>query len=160
MENKKEEVHSLLNKMVDFFDCFNDFIQTHEKTINQYLLECGYMSIYDKNLMISEYHVIDCIGKNRLPNATLISKELNMTKGAISKITAKLISKGLIKADRLENNKKEVYYTLTSQGKDAFEVHEKIHELNNRKLQGIFEKYNSDELGTIGKFLDDLLNGL
>jgi DNA-binding MarR family transcriptional regulator len=160
MENEKVEVHSLLSKLADLFDCLNNFMQMHEDNLNQYLLECGCKNLYDKNLIISEYHVIECIGKNRLPNATLISKELNMTRGAISKITAKLLSKGLIKADHLENNKKEVYYTLTPQGKDAFNIHEKIHELADGNLQEILGKYNSDELGTISRFLDDLLAGL
>jgi DNA-binding MarR family transcriptional regulator len=157
MGEKKKETHLLVNKMVDFFDYFGDFAQTHEKALNQYLLQCGYEGTYDKGIKLSEYHVIDCIGRSRMPNATLISKELNMTRGAISKITAKLISKGLIKADHLQNNKKEVYYTLTFQGKDAFEVHEKIHELDNKKLKAMFEKYNPDELGTIARFLDDIL---
>lgn len=155
MEKEKEE--ALANKMVNFFDYFGDFAQTHEKSLNQYLLECGYKGTYDRGIKLSEYHVIDCIGKNRLPNATLISKELNMTRGAISKITAKLISKGLIKADHLQNNKKEIYYTLTSQGKDAFEVHKTIHELDNKKIKAMFEKYSPDELNTIAKFIDDIL---
>lgn len=155
MEKEKEK--ALTNKMVSFFDYFGDFAQTHEKALNQYLLECGYKGTYDKGIKLSEYHVIDCIGRNRLPNATFISKELNMTKGAISKITAKLISNGLIKADHLQNNKKEIYYALTPQGKDAFEVHEKVHELDNKKIKAMFEKYSSDELNTVTRFLDDIL---
>lgn len=154
---EEEKAYSLVKKMMDLYVYFSDSEQAHEKALNQYLFECGYKGTYDKGIRLSEYHVIDCIGRNRLPNATLISKEMNMTMGAISKITAKLISNGLIKADHLQNNKKEVYYTLTPQGKDAFEVHEKIHALNNTRLKDMFEKYGPDELNTIARFIDDIL---
>ncbi len=154
----KTEIKLLLNKMASLFDYTKDLVETHEKSLKDLLIQYDYKNIYDKNLMISEFHVIDCIGKNRLLNATFISKELDMTKGAISKITAKLLEKGLIKANRLENNKKEIYYTLTAQGREAFEIHEKLHEKENEKLLAIFDKYNKEELNTISKFLDDLLN--
>ncbi len=157
---RQTEINMLLNRMAVLFDFFNDYVQVHEKTLKDYLIKYGYKNIYDKNLMISEYHVIDCIGKNPLPNATFISKELHLTKGAISKITAKLLTKGLIKADHLENNKKEIYYTLTSQGKEVYEFHEKVHDLGNKKMEDIFNKYNKQELNTISRFLDDLLNEL
>jgi DNA-binding MarR family transcriptional regulator len=153
---EKEKARSLVNKMADLFDYFSSK-QAHEDELNQYLHKCGYKGTYDKGIKLSEYHVIDCIGRNRFPNATFISKEMNMTMGAISKITAKLISNGLIKADHLQNNKKEVYYALSPQGKDAFEVHEKIHTLNNNKLKDIFDKYGPDELNTIERFIDDIL---
>lgn len=156
----KTEIKLLLNKMASLFDYTKDLVETHEKSLKDLLIQYDYKNIYDKNLLISEFHVIDCIGKNRLPNATFISKELDMTKGAISKITAKLLEKSLVKANRLENNKKEIYYTLTAQGREAFEIHEKLHEKENEKLLAIFNKYSKEELSTISKFLDDLLNGL
>lgn len=156
----KTEIKLLLNKMASLFDYTKDFVETHEKSLKDLLIQYDYKNIYDKNLMISEFHVIDCIGKNQLPNATFISKELDMTKGAISKITAKLLEKSLIKANRLENNKKEIYYTLTAQGREAFEIHEKLHEKENEKLLAIFNKYSKEELSTISNFLDDLLNEL
>lgn len=156
----KTEINILLNKMVAVFDFFNDYIQIHEKTLNDYLIKYGGKMIFDKTLMVSEYHVIDCIGKNQLPNATFIATELNLTKGAISKITAKLLAKDLIKANRLENNKKEIYYTLTTSGKEVFAFHKKVHDLENKKLVDIFDKYNQEELNTISRFLDDILHEL
>ena len=159
-ESQQWEIKVLLNKMAILFDCSKDFMQLHEKAMNQLVAEWGYRNLYNKELTISEYHVIDCIGKNHLPNVTFIAKQLDMTKGAISKITAKLISKGLINADHLDNNKKEIYYILTPQGKDAYKVHEKVHDAENEKLVNIFKMYNEEELKTIRKFLDDFLRVL
>lgn len=154
----KLEVNILLNKMTNLFDTINGSIQDHEKSFNEMMIENGYKNKEIKNLLLSEIHVIDCIGKNRLSNTTFISGQLNMTKGAISKITVKLLDKGLIEVNRLENNKKERYYTLTASGKEIFNIHEKLHEIENKKLADLLYKYNNKELNTINNFIDDLLN--
>jgi DNA-binding MarR family transcriptional regulator len=160
MGKEKEEIRLLVNKVVDLFDYSGDYTQAHERDLNQFLLESGYAKARDVGIKLSEYHVIDCIGRNRLPNATFISKEMGMSKGAISKITAKLASKGLIRAEHLQSNRKEIYYALTSKGRDAFEVHEKIHARGNAKLSAMFEKYDPDALRAISRFLDDILAAL
>lgn len=160
MENEKAEINILINKMAALCEYLNDYLQIHEKDLNKFLIEQGYKSLYDKKLIISEYHVIDCIGKNHLPNVTFISKKLDMTKGAISKITTKLLVKGLIKENRLTGNKKEIYYTLTSLGRTAYEIHEKFHDMENEKFINVLEKYTEKELRTINSFADDFLNEL
>lgn len=157
-ESGNSEVELLLNKMTVLFDTINSSIQDHEKSLKKMMEENGYKNNEIKNLLLSEIHVIDCIGKNRLCNATFISKQLNMTKGAISKITGKLLDKGLIEINRLENNKKERYYTLTASGKEIFRIHEKLHEMENKKMADLFNQYNKEELNTIHNFIDNLLN--
>ena len=57
----------------------------------------------------SETHCIDNIGRLELPNVTKIAEQMQMTRGAISKMTKKLLAKGLIEKYTLETNKKEVY---------------------------------------------------
>ncbi|APF27049.1 marR family protein [Clostridium sporogenes] len=51
--------------------------------------------------------------KKQLSNATFISKELNITKAAISKIITKLLDKRLIKRNRLENKNISHHENLT-----------------------------------------------
>ena len=116
------EITVIINKLVAFFDLIDDYAESHEKSFTDLLSKYDrhdYKFILTKSLLLSEIHVIDCIGKHQLPNSTFIAKELSMTKGAISKITAKLLEKELIKANHLEENKKEIYYTLTTQGKKS-----------------------------------------
>jgi len=160
MDTGKTEIKIVINKIVTIIDLLNNFQSDHKKLLQALLVENNYNDIYNKNLMLSEYHVIDCIGKNQLPNATFIAKQLNMTKGAISKITTKLLEKNLIKGDQLENNKKETYYTLTIQGKKAFEIHEKLHNIENQKFVKVLSKYDKEKLNTINSFLDDLIHEL
>ena len=73
----------------------------------------------------SETHCIDYIGRLELPNVTKIAEHMGMTRGAISKMTKKLLAKGLIEKYTLESNKKEVYFKCkTSQtlGKKGYGV--------------------------------------
>lgn len=158
--HNKSEITFFVNKMVALLDHFAEFPEKHEKALRDLMIQTDYQTLYNKNLMLSEVHVIDCIGKNQLPNATFIAEQLDMTKGAISKITAKLLEKGMIKGDRLENNKKEVYYTLTAQGRKVFEIHEKLHDIENEKLIAMLSNYDQEQFKTIQRFLDDLLTFL
>lgn len=155
----KKEVNIGIKKLICLIDNFGDYSQNHEKYLEELSIP-DYEILLSKRLTISEIHVIDCIGKNRLPNAKFIVKELGLTKGAISKITAKLLDKGFIKGSRFEDNKKEIYFTLTIQGKEIFEAHKKIHDIENEKIKTILEQYKKDELQIINNFLDDLLNKL
>ncbi|MDQ7097072.1 MarR family transcriptional regulator [Desulfosporosinus sp. PR] len=157
------EITVIINKLVSFFDLINDYAESHEKSFTDLLSQSDkhdYKFILTKNLMLSEIHVIDCIGKRQLPNATFIAKELSMTKGAISKITSKLLEKELIKANHLEDNRKEIYYTLTAPGKKIYEIHKQLHDLENERIIAILTQYGKDELQVIGNFLDDLLTKL
>ncbi len=151
-------INSMINKMSYLFDNMNHLYEIHEKSLNQHLSEHHHKFLQNKRLVFSEFHVIDCIGKNHLPNTTFIAKELDMTKGAISKITSKLLKKDLITANHLENNKREIYYTLTGPGKEIFEIHKKLHEMERAKLTAIFNKYPPDQWNTIYSFLEDAIN--
>ncbi|NRT90288.1 MarR family transcriptional regulator [Clostridium beijerinckii] len=159
-ENAKFEMDLTINKLVAAFEHINNSMDSHGDEIKNLLIQYNHKDLYDMGLMLSEVHVIDCIGKNQLINATFISKELNMTKGAISKITSKLLKKELIKGNHLENNKKEIYYTLTTRGKEVFKVHEILHKIESEKFVKILSKYDKEELSIISSFLDDLISEL
>lgn len=159
-ENAKFEIDLTINKLIAAFEHINNSVDSHEDEIKDLLIQYSNKDLYNMGLMLSEVHVIDCIGKNQLTNATFISKELGMTKGAISKITSKLLKKELIKGNHLENNKKEIYYTLTARGKEIFKVHEMLHKIEHEKFVKILSKYDKEGLSIINSFLDDLISGL
>lgn len=159
-ENSKFEIDITINKLVTVFEHISNMMDGHEEEVRNLLLKNDFKDIQNMSLMLSEIHAIDCIGKNQLTNSTFISKELNMTKGAISKITSKLLKKELIKGNHLENNKKEIYYTLTAQGKEVFKIHEILHKDEHEKFVKILREYNKEVLSTINNFLDDLITNL
>ncbi|EPY2281246.1 MarR family transcriptional regulator [Clostridium sporogenes] len=163
------------NKLVELFEkviCFINHLSEVEKDQEKNLIEAILNIKKDKGerekelnkitnndikgISLSEFHVIECIGKNNMSNNIFIAKELNMTKGGISKINSKLLSKDIIKADKNENNKREIYYSLTEKGIALFKLHEHLHKKEQEKLMKILDNYKLEEITTILKFLEDL----
>ena len=103
----------------------------------------------------SEIHCIDAIGRLDLPNVTKIASYLKMTRGAISKITKKQISEGLIESYSLEDNKKEIYFRLTMEGKKLFDEHEQRHEIWEKRDSYFFSKYSPEKLAEICAFFEE-----
>ena len=103
----------------------------------------------------SETHCIDYIGKTELPNVTKIAENMQMTRGAISKMTKKLLAKGLIEKYTLESNKKEVYFRLTDSGMELYQEHEKRHKLWEQRDSKFLERYSKEEIDLITKFMKE-----
>jgi len=101
----------------------------------------------------SETHCIDYIGKTELPNVTKIADNMQMTRGAISKMTKKLLAKGLIEKYTLESNKKEVYFRLTESGIELYKEHDKRHKLWEQRDTKFLERYSPEEIEIIVKFM-------
>lgn len=103
----------------------------------------------------SETHCIDYIGKSELPNVTKIAENMQMTRGAISKMTKKLLAKGLIEKYTLESNKKEVYFRLTDSGMELYKEHEKRHMLWEQRDSQFLKRYSEEEIAIITKFMKE-----
>jgi DNA-binding MarR family transcriptional regulator len=101
----------------------------------------------------SEIHTITAIGDLENPNVTGIAKELKMTRGAISKTTKKLISKGLIEPYEIPENKQKVFFKLTETGKELYREHDKRHkEWEERDLQ-FLNQFSTEQLENISLFM-------
>ncbi|MEW8974199.1 MAG: MarR family transcriptional regulator [Tissierellaceae bacterium] len=109
-----------------------------------------------KKYNLSQVHCIDCIGNLKDTNVTKISEELNMTKGAISKITKKLLSEGLIKQYKKSDNKKEIFFELTDSGWKVYHAHKELHDISEREYMNIFKKFNDNEIEIIIRFLKEM----
>lgn len=101
----------------------------------------------------SETHCIDFIGRLELPNVTKVAEHMGMTRGAISKMTKKLLAKGLIEKYTLETNRKEVYFRLTEQGKLLFEEHDKRHKRWEKRDMEFLSRYSKEDVKTVYRFM-------
>lgn len=108
----------------------------------------------------SEVHCIEAIEKNEEPNVKKIAESLYMTRGAISKLTKKLIKKNLIKTYQKDNNKKEIYFSLTDQGRTIFQIHEKLHKEFLERDKIVFEQMTEDQFQNMLNFLESYSNHL
>ena len=108
------------------------------------------------NLNMNEVHAIDYIGRTEYANVTKITQHLQITKGAVTKITKRLMNSGYVSSYKREDNRKEKYFRLTNEGMDIFIIHEKVHMESVERDQQIFELFNEDEKDVIARFLDIL----
>ncbi len=101
----------------------------------------------------SETHCIDYIGRLELPNVTKVAEHMGMTRGAISKMTKKLLAKGLIEKYTLETNRKEIYFRLTEEGRLLFEEHAKRHRLWEKRDMNFLSRYSAEEMRMVHRFM-------
>jgi len=108
------------------------------------------------DLSLAEVHCIDWIGMIDHPNVTKISEKMGLTRGGISRISKKLLGKGLIESYQEPDNNKEIYYQLTESGKIVYDEHKKIHNKAQQKWLAFFEHYSDDEQAAILRFFTEI----
>jgi DNA-binding MarR family transcriptional regulator len=101
-----------------------------------------------------EVHCIEYIGRNVDSNVTKLAESFYVTRGAISKITKKLIKKGLIESYQKPDNKKEIYFRLTEQGKGISRLHEELHKEFQERDKAVFEQVTEEQFDSMLGFVE------
>ena len=102
----------------------------------------------------SEVHCIDYIGRNADSNVTKLAESFYVTRGAISKISKKLIKRGLIESYQRADNKKEIYFRLTERGKAIYQIHEELHKEYQQRDKAVFEHITDEQFDTMLSFVN------
>lgn len=102
---------------------------------------------------LNELEVIEHIGKITDPNVTKLANASYMTRGAISKLTKKLIVRGIINTYQSEENKKEIYFQLTPIGQKIRNRHEQLHQKWVQRDAAVFENMSKEEFDTVFRFI-------
>ena len=142
--NKEEQV------IMGFRDLFNKIAWLNKFKMEDSLK--GYKS--------SEVHCIEYIGRNVGSNATKLAESFYMTRGAISKMTKKLIKKGIIESYQKSDNKKEIYFRLTEQGKVIYNVHEELHKEFQERDKAVFEQVTEEQFDSMLSFVEKYIRHL
>ena len=108
-----------------------------------------------KDYKSSEVHCIEYIGKNVDSNVTKLAESFYMTRGAISKLTKKLIKKGIIESYQKPDNKKEIYFRLTSQGKVIYNIHEELHKEFQERDKAVFDQVTEEQFDMMLSFVEN-----
>lgn len=108
----------------------------------------------------SEVHCIEYLGKNADSNVTRLAESFYMTTGAISKLTKKLIKKGVIESYKKPDNKKEIYFRLTKEGQKIFNVHEELHKEFQERDKSVFDQMTKEQYDSMISFMDSYSNHL
>ncbi|MGE7759660.1 MarR family transcriptional regulator [Peribacillus sp. NPDC097895] len=129
--------------MSELMDLCNEIIWINkpelESTLNGYTL--------------NEIELIENIALIASANVTKLAAASYMTRGAISKLTKKLIAKNIIESYQDAKNKKEIYFRLTTKGQKVNNVHQELHRSFLDRDKEIFKNMTDDEFDTIFRFI-------
>lgn len=101
----------------------------------------------------SEIHTISAIGDLDEPNVTNIANHMNVTRGAISKITKKLLTQNLIETYQQDGNKQKIFFRLTESGQFLYKEHEKRHNLWLKRDNAFIEQFDKKDVKQVEKFM-------
>lgn len=136
--NKEEQV------IMGFRDLLNKIV-----SLNKFKMEDSL-----KGYKSSEVHCIEYIGRNVDSNVTKLAESFYMTRGAISKLTKKLIKKGIIESYQKPDNKKEIYFRLTEQGKVIYIIHDELHKEFQERDKAVFEQVTEKQFDIMLNFVE------
>ena len=103
----------------------------------------------------SEIHTIAAIGNLEEPNVTQIANHMNVTRGAISKITKKLLEQDLIESYQQNGNKQKIFFRLTKSGQFLYDEHEKRHKLWLKRDDDFIKQFNPETLEQVEWFMKE-----
>ncbi|PGK36839.1 MarR family transcriptional regulator [Bacillus anthracis] len=136
--NKEEQV------MNGFRELYNKLVWLNKDKMEEGL----------KGFKSSEVHCIEYIENNADSNVTQLAEAFYVTRGAISRMTKKLMKKGLIESYQKSENKKEIYFKLTEQGKEIYKIHEDLHKEFQERDKVVFEQVTEEEFDSIISFVE------
>jgi len=136
--NKEEQV------ILGFRDILNKIVWLNKPKMEESL----------KGHKSSEVHCIEFIGKNADSNVTKLAESFFMTRSAISKITKKLLEKGLIESYQKPENKKEIYFRLTEEGMAINKIHDDLHKEFRERDKAVFEQITEEQFDSILCFVE------
>lgn len=113
-----------------------------------------------KEYKSSEVHCMEYIDRNTDSNVTKLAEAFFMTRSATSKITKKLIEKGFVESYQKPDNKKEIYFRLTREGKEVSKIHDELHKEFQDRDKVVFEDVTKEEFDTIINFVEKYRNHL
>lgn len=156
MPNRKEKLRNLISSLEELSYHIADQEEKNIDILKNIISEqCGVRQ-ESISLTLAECHVIDCIGRSKTSNNTAISKKLNITKGGISKITAKLEKKDMVETYRLETNRKEIYFRLRPLGQKIFEIHNTLHKKVVISIENALCTYSEKDLESASSVLNEI----
>ncbi|MCD5234418.1 MarR family transcriptional regulator [Enterococcus hirae] len=102
---------------------------------------------------LNEIDLIEKVASIPNPNVTKLANASYMTRGAISKLTKKMITNGLLESYQKPENKKERYFLLTAEGQRINKMHQKLHEEFLKENEVVFQQMTKEEFDTVFRFI-------
>jgi DNA-binding MarR family transcriptional regulator len=101
-------------------------------------------------------HTLDIIWVYGPIKGVDIAKKLGVTKGAVSKVALKLLTDNFIQKEKRLDNKKEIYFSATTDGLTLAKAHHQMHQELARKGMELMQNYSNADLDLIAGFLEKM----
>lgn len=111
-----------------------------------------------QNLNVAEIHTIVLIGKKKNININEVAKYRNISRSAASQLIKKLELKKLIRKDSTQDNAKEKLLSLTTDGKQIYDIHKQQQQYIEKQVVNIISSRSNEELEVITSFMSDVEN--
>jgi DNA-binding MarR family transcriptional regulator len=144
----------VFNQIIEILSKINKNHDIINEKIKRALDESGINNTGE--LTIHERRTIRYIGEHKISNATSIASGLGITRGGISKICSRLISKSMITAHQMEGNRKEIFYRLTAVGDKIYNALMEYHRNTENKCREIIDSYTDEQKDMLLKFLSSI----
>lgn len=145
----------LYERFIHLSHLSEEYFAAEENTFAELLQEHG---IAFSSTSLTSIHVLDCIGRNEPINSTAIADKMKLSKASITKISTKLLQDDCIKRSRMNDNKKEVYFSLAPKGRQLFDLHARMHEHLEQKFLESMNSFTEPELQASLKFVQTIID--
>lgn len=145
MNNKIEIIQNVVNSINEFSDFVGEY---NDKP-----------HIYGKEVLYKvECHTLQYIGRNKDANVSGIALSTKRTKGAVSKIVAKLCKRGLVQKTVNTYSKRVVNLSLTEAGRKVYLWHEQLDNRVNKTFEQILSSYTAQQLVSFNEMFKSYLS--
>ncbi|WP_157771430.1 MarR family transcriptional regulator [Paenibacillus sonchi] len=108
----------------------------------------------------SEIHLLEAVKSQEGANVSELAAYSEMTSGAVSQGTKKLLDKELIESYKKKGNRKEVFSRLTPLGERICDGHQKHHECMWEVWQEFMAGLDQKETQLVSDFLEMVIKGI
>lgn len=105
---------------------------------------------------LTQLHIVSLIHQNPMGcNNTYLAEHLKISKPAVTKAVKKLIENNAIDGCHKEGDRKSIYYSLTSSGRELAERHDAYHDQVMERYHELLDLFNTTEMEVITRFLTE-----
>ncbi|WP_308637134.1 MarR family transcriptional regulator [Paenibacillus silvisoli] len=154
MDDSQPKTAALLAKAEQLILLFEAKEELEKKLLVPLARQWGVPNV-TRDLTLSEVRVTEMIGNEDAINVTKLAEKMELTKGAITKICAKLVRRGWIEKMPSESNLKEVHYRLTPDGNIVHDANLRYRAMEAAQFGQFIAPYSEEELRFLDRFMDD-----
>ena len=101
-----------------------------------------------------DIHLIETIGASEGINVTELARKHGITKSAVSQAVRKIERRDLVRRYQRPDNKKEILFSLTERGKQAFRAHRDFHHAVEGRVIKEVSRWSEEDAAAVRKLVD------